>query len=128
PGYVTLVIDDARGMRVRNLLSETPFPAGVNTAWWDGLDDIGRLVINPNDNALAPKMVPAGTYRIRGLVRPKINVVYEMTPYTHGNPAWATADRGSEWLSNHTPPSAVLYVPDGPRRAGKPTSNGPQIL
>jgi len=32
PGYVTLVIDDASGKRVRNLISEEPFPAGDNVA------------------------------------------------------------------------------------------------
>src|SRR4051812_40243592 len=41
-GFVTLVIEDAGGVRVRNLVSETPFPRGENTAWWDGLDDLGR--------------------------------------------------------------------------------------
>src|SRR5690349_3843849 len=30
PGFVTLVIDDANRKRVRNLISETPFPAGEN--------------------------------------------------------------------------------------------------
>ena len=40
PGFVTLVIEDAQGNRVRNLLSETAFPAGQNIAWWDGLDDL----------------------------------------------------------------------------------------
>src|SRR5437763_1879303 len=42
PGFVTLVIDDEQGVRVRNLVSETPFPAGANVIWWDGLDDLGR--------------------------------------------------------------------------------------
>ena len=42
PGFVTLVIDDSAAKRVRNLISETPFPAGDNVAWWDGTDDLGR--------------------------------------------------------------------------------------
>ena len=39
---MTLVLEDANGKRVRNLISETPFPEEQNTAWWDGLDDLGR--------------------------------------------------------------------------------------
>ena len=42
PAFVTLVIEDEHGMRVRNLVSETRFPAGDSVAWWDGLDDLGR--------------------------------------------------------------------------------------
>ena len=41
-GVVTLVIEDAQNKRVRNLVSETPFPAGENIAWWDGSDDLLR--------------------------------------------------------------------------------------
>ena len=39
PGVVTLVIDDAQGVRVRNLVMETSFPAGENVVWWDGCDE-----------------------------------------------------------------------------------------
>ena len=42
PGVVTLVIEDEQHKRVRNLVSETPFPAGDNVAWWDGSDDLLR--------------------------------------------------------------------------------------
>ena len=72
-GFVTLVIEDASGKRVRNLVSETPFPAGDNTAWWDGLDDVGR---DPEAASHAVyhipgKLVRAGTYSVRGLFRNK---------------------------------------------------------
>ena len=39
PGVVTLVVDDAQGNRVRNLIAETPFAAGEHVVEWDGLDD-----------------------------------------------------------------------------------------
>ncbi len=70
-GFVTLVIEDAGGKRVRNLVSETPFPAGENTAWWDGLDDVGR---DPEAASHAVyhipgKLVGAGTDSVRGLFR-----------------------------------------------------------
>jgi len=37
PRYVTLVVEDARGRRVRNLIFETLLPAGENSDVWDGL-------------------------------------------------------------------------------------------
>ncbi len=112
-GFVTLVIEDASGRRVRNLVSGTEFPAGDNVAWWDGLDDVGRDTQAASHAVYnAPgKFVAAGVYKVRGLVRPKLDVIYEMTHYTSGNPPWATHDKLSEWLANHTAPGAMLFVP-----------------
>ncbi|HEV3027755.1 MAG TPA: hypothetical protein VG457_09295, partial [Planctomycetota bacterium] len=112
-GLVTLVIDDEQGKRVRNLIAETPFPAGENTAWWDGLDDLGR----DRDAAahaiyhIPGQFVKPGTYTVRGLVRKEIDLKYEMTVYHSGNPPWPTADRTGGWLADHSPPSSVLFVP-----------------
>lgn len=113
PGLVTLVIEDADGKRVRNLVSETPFPAGENTAWWDGTDDVGR------DREAAKyaiyhipgQFVKPGTYGVRGLVRKEIDLKYEMTVYHSGTPPWPTADRSGGWLADHSPPQSVLFVP-----------------
>ena len=131
PGFVTLVIEDAGGMRVRNLVSETPFPKGENVVWWDGLDDLGRDTDAAKHAVyhIPGKLVAAGAYRVRGLVRPEVNLRYEMTAYHPGNPPWLTKDRSSGWLANHTPPSAVLFVPPGaaPEREGHPAPGG-QIL
>jgi hypothetical protein len=131
-GFVTLVIEDASGHRVRNLISETPFPAGQSTAWWDGLDDVGRD-LDAAEHAvfhIPGKLVAAGQYRVRGLVRPSVNLSYKSTPYTNGQPPWNTKDRSSQWLANHTAPNTVLFVPPGaaPVRPGKPTSAGGQVL
>jgi hypothetical protein len=113
PGLVTLVIDDADGKRVRNLVAETPFPAGENTAWWDGLDDLGR----DRDAAahaiyhIPGRFVKPGAYTVRGLVRKDLDLKYETTVYHSGNPPWPTADRSGGWLADHSPPSSVLFVP-----------------
>lgn len=113
PGVVTLVIDDADGKRVRNLVSETPFPAGENTAWWDGLDDLGR----DRDAAahaiyhIPGQFVKPGSYKVHGLTRKEIDLKYEMTVYHSGTPPWPTADRSGGWLADHSPPSAVCFVP-----------------
>ncbi|HZE96378.1 MAG TPA: hypothetical protein VE981_05100 [Planctomycetota bacterium] len=112
-GVVTLVIDDAAGKRVRNLLAEIPFPAGDNTAWWDGLDDLGR----DRDAAahavyhIPGQFVKPGAYKVNGLVRKEIDLKYEMTVYHSGNPPWPTADRSGGWLADHSPPQSVLYIP-----------------
>jgi len=115
PGYVTLVIQNESGIRVRNLVSETYFPAGDQVAWWDGLDDLDR---DTNSAAHAVynipgKFVAPGTYTFRGLYRNKIDLVYEFAIYNPGDPPWATPDTSSEWLANHTPPSAVCFLPQG---------------
>jgi hypothetical protein len=113
PGFVTIVIDDPQGRRVRNLVSETPFSAGENTVWWDGTDDVGRLQTSINCNfQVLHALVAPGQYRVRSLVRPAIGLQYEFTVYNPGRPAWATADPSSEWLANHTPPSGALFVPE----------------
>jgi hypothetical protein len=112
-GVVTLVIEDATGRRVRNLVAETPFPAGENTVWWDGLDDVERDEESASHGVyhIPGKLVAPGTYTVRGLVRDQLELKYEMSVYTNGHPAWATADGSGEWLANHTPPAATLFIP-----------------
>jgi len=132
PGFVTLVIDDASGKCVRNLISETLFAAGENVTYWDGLDDLGR----DTEAAKAAiffvpgKVVSPGRYTVRGLFRPELNLRYELTPYTHGRVPWKTKDRSSEWIANHSPPSAVLFVPEdvAPKRAGRNAPGGQIIV
>jgi hypothetical protein len=132
PGYVTLVIENLHGVRVRNLISETPYPAGQQTVWWDGLDDLAR-----DTNAAAHavyhvpgKVVAPGEYRVRGLVRKALTLRYEMSVYTHGNPPWNTGKSTSQWLTNHTPPGAIIFVPAGqaPVREGGAAPSPPQVL
>ena len=132
PGFVTLVVEDAAGVRVRNLISETEFPAGENRVFWDGLDDLERDLSAAQFGAyhVPGRAVPAGEYTIRGLVRPKIGLTYEIAPYTNGKPAWFTEDKSSGWLTNHSPPQGMLFLPAGaaPERNGKASSKGGQIL
>ncbi len=131
-GFVTLVIEDAQGHRVRNLVSETPFVKGQNTAWWDGLDDIGRdpRAYDRGVYSIPGKIVAPGQYRVRGLWRPELKLRYQLTPYNQAKLPWRTADSSSGWLTNHTPPRAILFVPPktAPTRDKQPTSDGAQIL
>ena len=122
PSYVTLVIEDAEGKRVRNLVSETRFPAGENTAWWDGTDDTGR----DRDAAkhglyhIPGEPVAPGSYRVRGLFRKELELRYEFSVYNPGNPPWETADKSGGWLTNHTPPQATVFVPGDKSPTGQP--------
>jgi len=118
PGYVTLAIDNAQGKRVRNLVSETLFPAGENTAWWDGLDESGQVDVSPRGHyKIKGKLVDIGTYRVRGLVRKQLDLVYEFPTYNPGNPPWPVSENTeSGWLADHSPPREVLFLPgDEPR-------------
>ena len=123
PGYVTLVIEKPDGIRVRNLISETHFPAGENVAWWDGTDDLGRDVDAAAHGVykIPAQFVTPGTYRVRGLVRGAIEPRYEFSIYSAGDPTWTTADNSGGWLTNHTPPQAALFVPGEKSPAGAPT-------
>ena len=132
PAFVTLVIENAEGRRVRNLISETPLGAGEQTIWWDGLDDLGR----DNDAAahaiyhIPGKLVTPGKYQVRGLYRKGIDMRYEFTVYNPGNPPWRTKETSSEWLTNHTPPSAVCFIPAGaaPPRGDSKEPSPPQVI
>lgn len=97
--YVTLVINDAKGNRVRNLNAETLLHKGVNVLYWDGTDDYGMLA--------AP-----GHYTARGLYRDALHLVYRFSIYNSGNPSWLTKDHTGGWLADHSPPMAVLAVGD----------------
>ena len=131
PGYVTLVIDDSHGVRIRNLVSETPYPAGDNVAWWDGLDDRGRDT-DASSHAIyfvPGQLVQSGTYRVSGLVRQAIDLHYVMTANTNGHPAWQTQYPSSQWLANHTPPQSALYLPEAATALTPPgLTHGGQVL
>jgi len=121
-GYVSLVIDDAQGNRVRNLVSDTPFPAGQNTAWWDGSDDLSRdrEAADHGQYYIPTHFVAPGQYRVRGIVHQPIDLRYEFSVYSAGNPPWDTLDGTGGWLTNHTPPSAALFLPADKAPGGKP--------
>ncbi|MBI3879109.1 MAG: hypothetical protein HY301_03480 [Verrucomicrobia bacterium] len=112
PGYVTLVIEDAAGKRVRNLVGETFFPAGTNLVYWDGLDESGKVDTGQHgEYAVQGALVPAGNYKVRGLQRDAIDLRYEFSVYHNGNPPWITANDTGGWLADHTPPSDVAFLP-----------------
>jgi len=121
-GYVTLVIEDRNGVRIRNLVSETPFPAGDNIAWWDGTDDLGRDVDAAKHGLynIPDRFVQPGDYTARGLWRKEVKAFYEFAVYASGSPPWSTPDHTGAWLANHSAPSAAVFVPASHSPTGQP--------
>ena len=113
PGVVTLVIDDAQGNRVRNLISETPFEAGKHVVEWDGCDDHeSKQVAEQPVFTFSGNPVGPGRYTVRGIVRDPVNLRYEMPLYTAGNPPWDTPDGRGGWLQDYDSPTAVVGLSD----------------
>ncbi len=121
-GVVTLVIEDSKGQRVRNLVSETPFPKGQNTAWWDGSDDLSRDTDAAHHGMyhIPKRLVAPGDYKIRGIWRKPLELHYEMSVYNAGKPAWPTADKTGGWMTTHTPVTSVACVPGSKTADGQP--------
>lgn len=121
-GYVTLVIEDKNGFRVKNLLADTWFGAGRNVAYWDGLDDLGRDIAASHHGVyhIPGRLVASGEYKVRGLVHGTFNTSYEFSVYAPGNPPWVTDDHVGGWLADHSPPMAALFVPAKQSPAGQP--------
>lgn len=110
--FVTLVMDDSTGVRVRNLISEMPLPAGSHTITWDTVGDIIQIdgaqgVINQSKPPVKP-----GSYTIRGIMRDSVNLRYEFTVVNPGNPPWETVDGKGQWLSDHAPPASAIFIPE----------------
>ena len=103
---VTIVIEDAAGRRVRNLVGDAPRPSGANTETWDGRDDYG----NP---------LPPGGYRWRGLSHAEeITANWLGAFYSPGSTPWKQHTRpggwnlrpsgAGGWLSDHAAPWSVF--------------------
>jgi hypothetical protein len=108
--FVTLVIEDADGRRVRNLVSGVWREAGDLSERWDGFNDSGEPV-------------PAGPYRWRGIVHDGLSTHFVGAFNSPGNPPWPTAQVPAQrnirvggnggWLSDHERP--VCAYADGDR-------------
>lgn len=103
-GIVTLVVNDAQGRRVRNLVVRQPHEAGPQQAGWDLKDEFGQFV-------------PPGQYRWKAAVMPPLQVKYHLTPYPNvpmhapGNSPWLNGHHGpGGWMADHSPPIAACAI------------------
>lgn len=105
-GKLTLVINDADGVRARNLLARIPATAGEHNIGWNLKDERGQLV-------------SPGEYRWSALVAPQLQTRYQFTVYPNvqehapENAPWLTGVNGSGgWLADHTPNQGVCAIGD----------------
>jgi len=104
--YVTVAVDDAKGVRVRNLLdavevtklggdpgAQQPQLLAVE---WNGLNDDGRPL-------------PDGEYRVRGCSHPGMKLVYDYSFLNPGTPPWELYPN-SGWGGDHGFPHAIACL------------------
>ncbi len=96
-GQLALVITDAAGRNIRNLVAQVDRQQGPNTESWDLKDDMGL--------AVAP-----GEYRWKAITSPPLGLWYQMTVYPNapqifpGMAPWLTGESGANgWLADHAP-------------------------
>ena len=101
PGLLTVAVDDASGVRVRNLIAREEFDAGEHSIGWDLLDEKAEY-IRP------------GEYTWKAITHPGLRLRYEFTVYPNvsqlhpENSAWLNGFSGpGGWLADHSPPYGV---------------------
>ena len=99
PGFITLVVEDKDGNRLKNLVFDRPVQAGENVIYWDGSSMTG--------------IAAPGTYMVRGIFHEGIAPHLEYSIYSPGRPPWPTADGTGAWLADHTAPASALFLPEG---------------
>jgi hypothetical protein len=117
-GEVTLVLEDADGVRVCNLIEGVFYKKGTHVFQWDGLD-VGDNRYGAGGQAyytLNRKIVAPGTYRVRGLVHDPLGLTYDLTAYPNigkQNVPWPTHlhDGDGGWLADHGKPHAAAFIP-----------------
>ena len=111
-GLLTVVLEDEKGNRIKNLTPDMPVHQGHNVIAWDG---------SSLDGVALP-----GRYHVRGLFHQRIVPHLQYSVYSPGTPPWPTANGTGAWLADHTAPASALFLPEG---SPWPThSTSPQIL
>ncbi len=105
-GKLTMVVNDAQGVRQQNLLARIPAVEGKHKIGWNLKDERGEIV-------------PAGEYRWSAIVAPEFQTKYEFTAYPNvaqhapENAPWLTGVNGSGgWLADHSPNQTVCATGD----------------
>jgi hypothetical protein len=92
-GKASIVIEDAKGHRVRNLVMGRALSRGTHEFLWDGLDEQGDLVT-------------PGTYQWRAISHPGIDPELQMWFYNPGKDPWSNG-QDAAWLGDHSNPIAA---------------------
>ncbi|MDR1010450.1 MAG: hypothetical protein LBM04_04895 [Opitutaceae bacterium] len=91
---VTIAIDNAKGVRVRNLIAQYPRTGEKITDCWDGLDDAGKPVAPGGYTAIIADHAP-------------IKLELFTTVYNAGTPPWSTLGKSVAWGSDHGAAAAI---------------------
>ncbi len=96
----TIQLFNDRNENVRILVPQQERLGGPNTERWDGCDDSGNLL-------------PAGTYRWRGIYHAPVKAEYRFSVHNAGQPPYPTADGKGGWGGDHGTPQTVCAFDDG---------------
>jgi hypothetical protein len=88
-GKATIVVEDATGRRVRNLIAGQPIAAGSHQIAWDGLDEQGNVVA-------------AGEYSWRAISHTGLQPDYLFSFANDGTPPWRTGTGTDMWGPDHS--------------------------
>jgi hypothetical protein len=108
---LTVVVEDETGKRVRNLLAQVAIASLANDADPAG-DQAGGLMITWDGLSDAGEVVPAGTYRVRGLTIPRPRILYDYSFYNPNALPWQGYVHSS-WAADHTGPGDVACAAAG---------------
>ncbi|OPZ24584.1 MAG: NHL repeat protein [Lentisphaerae bacterium ADurb.BinA184] len=114
-GKLSVVIEDADGNRVRNLLSGQPFAAGQHAVVWDGCDDGGQVM-------------PPGRYAWRAISHPGITPNYLFSFCNDGDPPWRTGTGRDMWGPDHSTLSEAVAGKEWTFLAGTVAESGYAIV
>ncbi len=99
-GQVSLGIYDQKNVLRRQLLAEVnQDTAGAHEIAWDGLDS-------------KKQPLPAGTYRVRGIVSDPIKERFVLAVHNAGTPPYKTDDGTGGWGADHGEPTTVAAAGD----------------
>lgn len=93
----SVMVVNAKGDRVRNLVGAQSRPMGTVIESWDGLDDAGRVL-------------PAGEYGYLGLHHDGLKVRYVMGVGNSGTPSYNTPDGKGAWGGDWGCPADVCFA------------------
>lgn len=136
-GRMTVVVEDAKGNRIRNLVSGAKASVGTQHVVWDGCDEDGNLVVpgtytwrsahhpgitakyqrmyaNGRDSGLTPFASNHGWFRDACA---NSNVFFVAAPLAEGGYAVISYDRAGNWVSGYnfphgTPHGAAVIAAD----------------
>ena len=96
----TIQLFNEQNENVRILVPQQQRLGGPNTERWDGCDDSGNLL-------------PAGTYKWRGIYHAPVKAEYRFSVHNSGQPPYPTADGKGGWGGDHGTPQTVCAFDGG---------------